>query len=102
MLDQLKRLIVAYEQDPKHQITEEHCRIRQNCVTKYGVEAVREHIKDIYQELHNEQKGTVEDEHPTPYRHRHSRRNGREKRSRYLVRQENIKTVLLLSKGCGR
>lgn len=106
MLDQLKRLIVAYEQDPKHLITEEHCRVRQTCVTKYGVEVVKEHIRTIYQELHNEQKGTVEDEHFTSDWVSHAgptrSRKGNKKRSRFFTRQENKKTVLLLCKGRGR
>lgn len=52
-LENMKRLVKEYEQDPEHKITEEHIKARQACVMKYGQATVLRKIKQVYKELYN-------------------------------------------------
>lgn len=50
-MQKLRELVLAYERDEKHVITQAHVAERQRCVIKYGGEAVREFLKTVYSEL---------------------------------------------------
>lgn len=55
-MQKLRQLVLDYERDPNHVITQAHIAERQRCVIKYGGEAVREFLKTVYQELLDERR----------------------------------------------
>lgn len=50
-MQKLRELVLAYERDEKHVITQAHIAERQRCVIEYGGEAVRAFINTVYAEL---------------------------------------------------
>jgi hypothetical protein len=55
-MEKLRQLVLAYERDEKHVITQAHIAERQRCVITYGGEAVREFLKTVYAELLQERR----------------------------------------------
>ena len=51
LIRKLRVLIMEYEDDPNHTITQEHVKVRNQCCLFYGFEFVREAIKEIYYEI---------------------------------------------------
>ena len=55
-MQKLRQLVLAYERDPKHVITQAHIAERQRCVIVYGSDAVQQVLREVYQQLLEERQ----------------------------------------------
>ena len=51
MMRRLRELVLQYEHDPKHTITQEHILHRRACVLEYGGEVVAAFLRTVYAEI---------------------------------------------------
>lgn len=57
MMRRLRELVLQYERDPEHAITQEHISHRSVCVSRYGGRAIEAFLCTVYQEILAERFG---------------------------------------------